>query len=57
MCYGPAVPEGYGCCYNPRPTDILIACSSFKSCRDTDSKKFVNILKDVLHEMKELYSN
>ncbi|KOC63802.1 Carnitine O-acetyltransferase [Habropoda laboriosa] len=56
MCYGPVVPEGYGCCYNPRPTDILIACSSFKSCGDTSSKKFANILKEVLHNMIKLGS-
>ncbi|CAK9812001.1 Carnitine O-acetyltransferase [Anthophora quadrimaculata] len=56
MCYGPVVPEGYGCCYNPRPTDILIACSSFKSCADTSSKKFANILEEVLHNMIKLGS-
>ena len=42
MCYGPVVPEGYGCCYNPRLKDILFACSSFKSCNDTSSKRFAN---------------
>ncbi|XP_076674709.1 carnitine O-acetyltransferase-like isoform X2 [Andrena cerasifolii] len=54
MCYGPVVPEGYGCCYNPRLKDILFACSSFKSCNDTSSKRFANALKETLCDMKKL---
>ncbi|KRT83273.1 hypothetical protein AMK59_3062, partial [Oryctes borbonicus] len=29
MCYGPLVPDGYGCCYNPRPMDMNFAVSAF----------------------------
>ncbi|XP_012274626.1 carnitine O-acetyltransferase isoform X2 [Orussus abietinus] len=54
MCYGPVVPDGYGCCYNPRPEDIFFACSSFKSCKGTCSKSFAEALKQSLCEMKAL---
>lgn len=54
MCYGPVVPDGYGCCYNPRPNDIYFGCSSFKTCSDTDTKKFAETLKKSLCNMKKL---
>lgn len=54
MCYGPVVPDGYGCCYNPRPNDILFGCSSFKGCSDTNTKVFAETLKKSLHSMIKL---
>ncbi|XP_043275931.1 carnitine O-acetyltransferase-like isoform X2 [Venturia canescens] len=54
MCYGPVVPNGYGCCYNPRPDDILFACSSYKSSKETDTKKFANALQEALNDMKKV---
>ncbi|XP_058805057.1 carnitine O-acetyltransferase-like isoform X2 [Phymastichus coffea] len=54
MCYGPVVPDGYGCCYNPRTDNILFACSSFKSCSTTSSKNFADTLKQSLCIMKKL---
>ncbi|XP_043487685.1 carnitine O-acetyltransferase-like isoform X2 [Polistes fuscatus] len=56
MCYGPVVPDGYGCCYNPRSDDILFACSSFNSCKETDTKKFAEILRQTLCRMRNLSS-
>ena len=54
MCYGPVVPDGYGCCYNPRPDDILFACSSFNNCPETCSKAFADTLRKSLCIMKTL---
>lgn len=54
MCYGPVVPDGYGCCYNPRPDDILIACSSFKACPGTSTNNFAETLRQSLNSMKKL---
>ncbi|KAL2731393.1 carnitine O-acetyltransferase-like isoform X1 [Vespula squamosa] len=54
MCYGAVVPDGYGCCYNPRDNDILFGCSTFKSCSDADVTKFANTLKETLCRMKNL---
>ncbi|KAL2750080.1 carnitine O-acetyltransferase-like isoform X1 [Vespula maculifrons] len=54
MCYGPVVPEGYGCCYNPRENDILFGCSSFKSSTKPDATQFANTLKETLCRMRNL---
>ncbi|EFN86319.1 carnitine O-acetyltransferase isoform X2 [Harpegnathos saltator] len=56
MCYGPVVPDGYGCCYNPRPKDILFACSSFKSCEQTNTKDFACVLQQTLCDMRDIGS-
>ncbi|XP_050455190.1 carnitine O-acetyltransferase-like [Cataglyphis hispanica] len=56
MCYGPVVPDGYACCYNPRPKDILFACSSFKSCEKTNTKDFARVLQQTLYDMREIGS-
>ncbi len=55
MCYGPVVPDGYGCSYNPKPNYILFAISSFKSCNSTNSKQFSKILQSALTEMYDLF--
>lgn len=57
MCYGPVVPDGYGCCYNPRSDDILFACSSYKNCKETNSKEFANVLRETLCQMRNLGSD
>ncbi|KAL7294320.1 hypothetical protein TKK_0012331 [Trichogramma kaykai] len=54
MCYGPVVPNGYGCCYNPRSDDIFFACSSFKGCLETSTQKFADTLKQSLIRMIKL---
>jgi choline O-acetyltransferase len=54
MCYGPVVPDGYGCSYNPKPNYILFAVSSFKSCSFTKTELFANSLHSSLDEMYEL---
>jgi choline O-acetyltransferase len=54
MCYGPVVPDGYGCSYNPKPDYILFVTTSFKSCKTTCSKSFADTLKQSLDDMYEL---
>ncbi len=51
MCYGPVVPEGYGCSYNPKPEYILFVVTSFKSCKLTSSKQFMDALNQRLDDM------
>ena len=57
MCYGPVVPDGYGCSYNPKPNYIIFAISSFKSCTATSTKKFADSLRASLNEMYDLCSS
>ncbi len=54
LCYGPVVPDGYGCAYNPCPNQILFAIGSFKSCTDSDSRRFKESIRDGLNEIKGL---
>lgn len=54
MCYGPVVPDGYGCSYNPKPNYIIFAISSFKSCSSTSTKLFADSLEKSLNEMYDL---
>lgn len=56
MCFGAVVPDGYGCCYNPRQNDILFGCSSFKSCKETNTKNFARVLQQTLCDMRDLGS-
>lgn len=57
MCYGPLTEDGYGCCYNPRDNDMLFAISSFKTCEETNAKKFGAVMKDSLLHMHNLLTN
>ncbi|EDW63427.2 carnitine O-acetyltransferase isoform X1 [Drosophila virilis] len=52
MGYGPATPDGYGCCYNPRECDIILAISAWKSNSDTDPDKFAKALTKAFLEME-----
>ncbi|XP_052262226.1 choline O-acetyltransferase-like [Dreissena polymorpha] len=54
MCYGPVVPDGYGVCYNPRPDDIIVVISAFKSHAETQSDHFAYTLEGSLLQMSEL---
>lgn len=51
MCYGPLVPDGYGCCYNPRDNYINFAVSAFVSHPDTSATKFRESLENSLTDM------
>ncbi|XP_067130228.1 uncharacterized protein [Centruroides vittatus] len=52
--YGPVVPDGYGCSYNPQESRIVFCISSFKNDPSTDSEKFAQNLQVSLMELKEL---
>ncbi|KAK9888430.1 hypothetical protein WA026_000678 [Henosepilachna vigintioctopunctata] len=54
MAYGPLVPNGYGCCYNPRPKDIFFAVSCFDDNPETDATNFRNALETSLMDMHNL---
>ncbi|XP_041427094.1 choline O-acetyltransferase [Xenopus laevis] len=53
-CYGPVVPNGYGCCYNPQPEHILFCVSSYRDCKDTSSTTFVKAVEESLLAMRNL---
>ena len=54
MGYGPVVPDGYGCSYNPQPESVVFCASSFRSCEATNTEKFVNQLEKSLIEVSQL---
>lgn len=54
MCYGPVVPDGYGCCYNPRRDTINFAVSAFNSNPTTCAKKFGEALEASLIEIRDI---
>ncbi|XP_073822741.1 carnitine O-Acetyl-Transferase isoform X1 [Musca autumnalis] len=54
MCYGPLTHDGYGCCYNPRDSDIFLACSAWKSNDVTSAKLFAKSIDEALTSMREL---
>lgn len=52
--YGPVVPDGYGCSYNPEESKITFCISSFKSNGATNSEHFAENVKISLLDLKEL---
>lgn len=54
MCYGPLVPDGYGCCYNPLATYINFGVSACNSSPQTHSSNFMAALTESLTEMHDL---
>jgi hypothetical protein len=57
MCFGPAVPDGFGICYNPQNDRINFSVSAFHTCSDTDSDKFVHVLGQTLKDIRKLLDN
>lgn len=54
MCFGPLVPDGYGCCYNPRPDSVVFGTSAFNSSPETDSATFRAALEESLMDMHDV---
>ncbi|XP_075216005.1 choline acetyltransferase [Lycorma delicatula] len=52
--YGPVVPDGYGCCYNPWPKSITFGISAFHSSESTKASLFAQAVQDSLTAMQEL---
>ncbi|KAM7304380.1 carnitine O-acetyltransferase [Ixodes scapularis] len=53
MFFGPLVPDGYGCCYNPQEQSISFGLSSFKSCAETSALRFRDALEESLTQMHD----
>ncbi|KAK0398572.1 hypothetical protein QR680_002651 [Steinernema hermaphroditum] len=51
LCYGPVVPDGYGCAYNILPDSIIFAASAFRSHPKTDAVLFC---KAIAHSLGEI---
>ncbi|XP_037958104.1 carnitine O-acetyltransferase isoform X2 [Teleopsis dalmanni] len=51
MCYGPTTDNGYGCCYNPRDDDLILACSAWRNNKETNVDEFVKALVLSLDQM------
>uniref|UniRef100_A0A4W5LNA7 Choline O-acetyltransferase n=1 Tax=Hucho hucho TaxID=62062 RepID=A0A4W5LNA7_9TELE len=56
-CYGPVVPNGYGCCYNPQSDHLLFSVTSFHGSTETCSAVFIKALDEGLVEMRDLSSS
>ncbi|XP_059143054.1 choline O-acetyltransferase-like [Physella acuta] len=54
MGYGAVVPDGYGCCYNPKTDAIIFSVATFNDCLDTSSQMFAHSLESSLLQMAEL---
>nr|CAB3233614.1 carnitine O-acetyltransferase-like [Phallusia mammillata] len=54
MAFGPAVLDGYGVCYNPKDSKILVAISTFDSYPDYDSKTFSEELFKAFCDMRDI---
>nr|CAG4650892.1 EOG090X04D9 [Simocephalus serrulatus] len=54
MGYGPVVPDGYGCSYNPQPDSVIFCASSFHSCEATSTSRFVGELSAALLQVAEM---
>lgn len=54
MGYGPVVPDGYGCSYNPQPDSVIFCASSFHSCEATSTSRFVEQLSDNLLQVADM---
>ena len=54
MGYGPVVPDGYGCSYNPHAHSIVFCVSSFRSNGTTNTHRFVTQLADSLDRLHRL---
>ncbi|XP_054719314.1 choline O-acetyltransferase-like [Uloborus diversus] len=52
--YGPVVPDGYGCSYNPCSDHISFCVSSFFSSKETSSDFFAHSLEGSLLNMGEI---
>lgn len=54
MCYGPLVPDGYGCCYNPRDDGMLFGVSAYNSCSETSAVRFGEAIRQSLVDMHDV---
>ncbi|XP_039278604.1 carnitine O-acetyltransferase isoform X2 [Nilaparvata lugens] len=55
MVYGPLVPDGYGCCYNPRDNDVNFGITAHVSDSGTSATNFRDALERSLLDMRDLF--
>ena len=54
LCFGPAVPDGYGVCYNPLEEHLNFAVSAFNSNPETNAARFGEALKNSFDDIQKL---
>lgn len=54
LSFGPVVEDGYGVCYNPQEEQIIFSISSFNSCWETSTSRFINALDESLMQLKHI---
>ncbi len=52
--YGPAVEDGYGCCYNITEKKIMFGISSNNCCPETSAKTFASYIQNALIDCQNL---
>ncbi|XP_026271805.1 carnitine O-acetyltransferase isoform X1 [Frankliniella occidentalis] len=57
MCYGPLVPDGYACCYNPLPQQMMFAICAMNQCPETSAETYANALESSLLDMQKVVSS
>lgn len=57
LSFGPAVPDGYGVCYNPQKSKIIFGVSTINSNPETNPGHFGAYLQRSLDEMRLLVTN
>lgn len=56
VCFGPAVEDGYGVCYNIMEKKLIISVSSFKSCSKTSARAFAKHVEHALLDCHRVLS-
>ncbi|KAK3927111.1 Carnitine O-acetyltransferase [Frankliniella fusca] len=57
MCYGPLVPDGYACCYNPLPQQMMFAICAMNQCPETSAQAYADALESSLLDMQKVVSS
>lgn len=57
LSFGPAVPDGYGVCYNPQKNKIIFGVSTVNSNPETNPGHFAAYLQRSLDDMQLLVTN
>lgn len=57
MGYGPVVPDGYGCSYNPKKDVVIFCISSLNSSSETNTEAFRQSLEEALDSMRLMFQN
>lgn len=53
-CFGPAVEDGYGVCYNIMEKKLIFGLSSFRSCPQTSARVYGQYVQNALIDCQQL---